>query len=135
MVRSLIPCFFANCRPHVIRAACRWIKASKRQAAIRNQLKAFMRLTYRLFSSGSGMLSVCETVVALGFVKYIVSQQKLNVDRVQILSKASSCNRSQVEEITRSCTSFLNKQIKSIQNILSTMFLEIKQSSSTLSVE
>lgn len=40
-MRSLLPCFFGNCRPHVQRAVSRWIKADKRPACIKNQLHTF----------------------------------------------------------------------------------------------
>ena len=106
-VRSLLPIFFANCRPNVLRAVTRWVKAAKRESVIKNQIKSFKILSYRVFSAATGMLTVSETIVAFGFMKYILSQEKLSVDRVKTLSKSSTYEENELKQMIKSCTVFL----------------------------
>ena len=134
-VRSLLPCFFANCRPHVLRAVSRWIKASKRSSTIRNQLVAFKQLSYRLMSCGTGMLTISETIVAFGLIKYILSREHVTGNRLGLLSKSANYNDHELKNVGESGTAFVKNQIHRVQQILSKKFLDVKTSGSTTDVE
>ena len=81
------------------------------------------------------MLSVCETIVAFGFIKYIVSQSTIKARRVQLLSKSTCATQDDVDTISSRCTTFVETEIKKVRQILSEKCMQVSRSSSMSDVE